>query len=153
MNDPMARMPSRFRGTETGASLLEVLISVLILSIGILGIAALQSVSLRNTASAEARSAAVVQSYAMFDMMRANRPAALAGNYDQGFMCEPPNLGAGRVAEDLDRWIMQLQESLGPSACGRIECGVVECEIGVRWDDSRATAGDDRQEIITVSRL
>lgn len=153
MAEPMTHTPLRVAQTETGASLLEVLISVLILSIGILGIAALQSVSLRNTASAEARSAAVIQSYAMFDMMRANRAAALNGDYDQNYMCAPPGLGAGRVNEDLDLWITQLQESLGASACGRIQCGVIECEVGVRWDDSRATAGEDEQEVITVSRL
>lgn len=148
----MTRNHSRSPRVEAGASLLEVLISVLILSIGILGIAALQSVSLRNTVSAEARSAAVIQSYAMLDMMRANREAALDGDYDQGDMCAPPGAG-GRVGDDLDRWITQLQESLGESACGQIACGVLECEVVVKWDDARATGGEADQEVRTVSRL
>ena len=58
---------------QKGASLLEVLIAVLILAIGLLGIAALQAVTLRNMQGSSDRSVAVIQTYAMFDMMRANR--------------------------------------------------------------------------------
>ena len=139
---------------QSGASLLEVLVSVLILAIGLLGIAALQSITLKNTQSSSERTAAIIQSYAMLDMMRANRDAARAGNYDQGWLCEAPeDPAASRIAGDLDRWIAQLKQSMGASACGRITCGAVSCEVGVRWDDSRGTDGDAEQEITTETRL
>ena len=141
------------RGAQAGASLLEVLISVLILAIGLLGIAALQSVSLRNTLSSEARTAAVIQSYAMLDMMRANRNSAIEGDYDQGWLCEAPDPSGDRINDDLNVWISQLQDAMGESACGRITCTVLECEVGVRWNDSRSSGGVDEQEITTVSRL
>ncbi len=144
----------RSRVRQTGASLLEVLVSVLILAIGMLGIAALQSISLRNTQSASERSAAVIQSYAMLDMMRANRNAARAGQYNQGLRCEAPeDPAASRIDGDWDRWIAQLQESMGPTACGEIDCGANDCEITVQWNDSRGTQGDEALRITTRTRL
>lgn len=136
-----------------GATLLEVLIAVLIMAVGLLGIAALQSVSLRNTQGASERSNAVIQSYAMFDMLRANRDVARAGGYDEGWRCEVPDDLSNRIDADRGRWITQLQASMGPTACGRVTCGAVQCEVGVRWDDSRATGGDDTHELVTESRL
>lgn len=139
--------------TQAGTSLLEVLIAVLILAIGLLGIAALQSLTLKNTQSASERSAAIIQSYAMLDMMRANRPEAIARLYDTGWLCEAPEDAGTRVAGDTARWITQLQESVGATACGRIDCGAVTCIVGVRWNDERGTGGDATQEIATQTRL
>ena len=130
------------RRTQAGASLLEVLIAVLILAIGLLGIAALQSLTLKNTQSSSERTAAIIQSYAMLDMMRANRDQAIARNYDTGWTCEAPA-----------RWIGQLKQSVGDSACGQIDCGAVTCTVGVRWNDERGTGGDATQEIETQTRL
>lgn len=142
------------RSTQSGASLLEVLIAVLILAIGMLGIAALQAITLKNTQSASERTTAVIQSYAMLDMLRANRGAAVAGAYNQGYLCEAPeDPAASRIAGDMDRWIGQMQETMGSTACGRITCAAQTCTIGVRWNDSRASGGDDTQELITVTRL
>lgn len=146
--------PRRPIPRQAGASLLEVLVSVLILAIGMLGIAALQSISLRNTQSASERTAAVIQTYAMLDMMRANRAAARAGQYNQGWRCEAPeDPSASRINGDWDRWISQLQQSMGSTACGRVTCGSVTCEVGVRWNDSRATGGNSALEVITETRL
>lgn len=138
--------------TQRGASLLEVLIAVVMLAIGMLGMAALQAITLKNTGSAAQRSSAVIQSYAMLDMMRANRDAARAGQYNQGWLCAAPGGGA-RVANDVGQWIGQLQGAMGEAACGRINCGANTCEVGVRWDDSRGTGGQDTQQIVTTSRL
>lgn len=142
------------RRTQAGASLLEVLIAVLILAIGLLGIAALQSLTLKNTQSSSERTAAIIQSYAMLDMMRANRDQAIARNYDTGWLCEAPaNPGTSRIAGDMARWIGQLKQSVGDSACGQIDCGAVTCTVGVRWNDERGTGGDATQEIETQTRL
>lgn len=146
------------RQRQSGSSLLEVMIAILVLAIGMLGIAALQAITLKNTDSSAGRSNAVIQSYAMLDMMRANREAARAGQYDQGWLCEPaeidPDAANARVMGDVNRWIVQLQQSMGPSACGQIDCGANECTVEVRWDDSRATGGEEDPETLeTVSRL
>jgi len=67
---------------QAGVGLIEVLIAVLVLSIGFLGIAALQAKALSNNNSALARTQASIAAYSMFDAMRADRPSALTGNYN-----------------------------------------------------------------------
>ncbi len=76
--------PGRTR--SAGFSLLEVLVALLVLSIGLLGIAGLQVVSLRSNHGAYLRGKAVLSAYDMADRMRANSLAVtdLAGN-DVGF--------------------------------------------------------------------
>lgn len=73
---------SMIRQGQAGVGLIEVLIAVLVLSIGFLGIAALQAKALSNNNSAMARTQASIAAYSMFDAMRADRTAALNGNYN-----------------------------------------------------------------------
>lgn len=60
-----------------GFTLLEVLIAVLVLSIGLLGLAGLQLTGLRNNHSAHLRGQATQFAYDMVDQMRAN-PVGMA---------------------------------------------------------------------------
>lgn len=57
---------------QAAFTLLEVLITLIILSIGLLGLAGLQTMSLRNNHSAYLRSQATSQIYDIVDRMRAN---------------------------------------------------------------------------------
>ena len=65
-----------------GFTLLEVMIALLILSIGLLGLAALQATSLKINHGALLRTQATFLTYDMMDRLRANRTAALAGQCD-----------------------------------------------------------------------
>ena len=58
--------------TNSGFTLIEVLIAVVILAGGLLGLAALQAASLRNNQSAYSRSQATQLAYDIADKMRAN---------------------------------------------------------------------------------
>lgn len=149
----MRNQPSIPRN-QKGASLLEVLIAVLILAIGLLGIAALQAVTLRNMQGSGDRSVAVIQTYAMFDMMRANRDDALDGSYDTaGYLCEAPE-GGTRINNEHAAWIEQMQQSMGPSACGEVDCAVGgECTVRVRWSEERLQGGSQTHFIQTESNL
>ena len=146
------------RGAVRGAGLIEVLVAVLIMAIGLLGIAAMQATALRNSQSALERSQAVVQTYSIVDAMRANREAALAGSYNMGMTCEPPGAGGSLVANDQSNWINDLQSSMGSTACGQVGCDAEgACTITVEWDDSRAGpqggAGDEEQTVVTQTRI
>lgn len=66
---------------ESGFTLLEVLVAVVILSIGLLGLAGLQATSLRNNQDALTRSHEALLAYDMIDRMRANIPGVNAGDY------------------------------------------------------------------------
>lgn len=136
-----------------GTGMIEVLIAVVILSFGMLGIAALEATSLRNSQSALERSQAVVQTYAILDAMRANLDVARIGGYNLATMtCAAPNAG-DLAATDLHDWILGLQTQLGPAACGQVTCGSLSCKIEVRWDDSRGLGGSSAQALTTETRL
>ena len=70
------------RTCQRGFTLLEVLIAVVILSVGLLGLAALQATSLKSNHHSLTRSQIAILSYDMIDRMRANRPAMILGDYD-----------------------------------------------------------------------
>ncbi|HHW4679951.1 MAG TPA: type IV pilus modification protein PilV [Xylella taiwanensis] len=128
---------------NAGVSLIEVLISVFILAVGMLGIAAMQVMALRNNDSAMQRSHAVIQSYAILEAMRANRSEAIKGSYNtNGMICTAPQAGS---LVDVDRrdWMNNLKAALGDSehTCGSILCDANGCKIEVQWDESRASNG------------
>lgn len=160
----------------SGVSLLEVLIAVLVLAVGMLGVAALQATALRNNQSALERSQAVVQSYSILDAMRANLDEARSGAYSplSSMSCAsivPSTAGAPTQAErDVNDWIDALQSALGSTACGQVQCAAaadgvaLDCAVTVQWDDSRGgVTGEVRSDaeaeaamthtVETVSRL
>ncbi|MBI4693393.1 MAG: type IV pilus modification protein PilV [Gammaproteobacteria bacterium] len=65
-----------------GFTLLEVMIAVVVFSIGLLGIAGLQVAGMRFTHDAHLRSIATAQAENMADRMRTNAAGMAAGNYD-----------------------------------------------------------------------
>ncbi|WP_045223697.1 type IV pilus modification protein PilV [Methyloterricola oryzae] len=69
-----------------GFTLLEVLVSVLVLAIGLLGMAALQMTGLSNNYSAYLRSQATQIAYDLADRMRANPAGVFAANYNNPSM-------------------------------------------------------------------
>ncbi|HSY95701.1 MAG TPA: type IV pilus modification protein PilV [Steroidobacteraceae bacterium] len=66
----------------SGFTLIEVLVSIVILSIGLLGIAKLMLFSSRSNDSAYLRSQATALAYEILDNMRANRQEAINKTYD-----------------------------------------------------------------------
>ncbi len=67
---------------QAGFTLIEVMIAVLILSVGLLGLAGLQAAALQTNQSAFTRSQATAFAYDLADRMRANVPGVVAGNYN-----------------------------------------------------------------------
>ena len=135
--------PGSLPHAQLGLGLIEVMVAVLILGVGLLGIAAMQATALRNSQSSVERSQAVMQTYAILDAMRANVAVARIGGYDLSSMtCTEPDAG-DLAANDRAAWIASLKDSLNPSACGQINCDSESCEITVQWDDSRGGGNDD----------
>jgi type IV pilus assembly protein PilV len=147
-------MPSAPPRLQRGVGLVEVLVAVVVLAFGLLGIAAMQLTSLRNSQSALERSQAIAQTYAILDAMRANRAMAITGAYNIPQTCVAPATG-DLVANDLRHWIQSMQQPqvLGTGACGSVACGATSCTITVQWDDSRAQGGDDEQQVVTRTML
>lgn len=121
-----------------GFTLIEALVALVVLSIGLLGVAALQLSSLRSNHSSSLRSQATLLAYDIVDRMRANQAAATTGAYDIAVGTTPTS---GTVAgDDLVRWKQNLTNTLpsGDGAVARTGAGgATKFIVTVRWDDSR----------------
>ena len=121
-----------------GFTLVESLVALLCLSIGLLGIAALQITGLRSNVSSAWRSQATYLSYDVIDRMRANRNNRL--DYVTGLGAPPT---PGGVAElDLAAWKANLAATL-PGGDGTVALGPpnnLVVTVTIQWDDSRGAA-------------
>jgi len=116
---------------QSGFSLLEVLISVFILAVGLLGLASLQMTSLKNNHSAQYRTSATVIAYDIIDRMRLNKTA----DYTIALAATPS--GSTWKDKDLIAWKNQLTSEL-PSGDGSVKIAGDIVTVVVQWDDRRA---------------
>lgn len=109
--------------------MIELLVAVLVLAIGVLGITALQMVSLQNNRGALFRAEAVQLAYDMMDRIRANPGAAVAGAaYDGlGIAAGPPG-AANCVANNCSQAQMVAFDQ-----------AVWKCSLGDFNDDAQCT--------------
>ncbi len=145
-----------------GFTLVEVLVSLVVLSIGLLGMAKLVMVTAHANDSAYLRSQATALAYQMIDNMRANPGAAIAHDYDTALNTMPAapascvGTGAGcgplQVALfDVYSWKRHLNAATTCGAvptCGALPSGTgsvvtsasapVTATIVVQWDDAAA---------------
>jgi type IV pilus assembly protein PilV len=124
---------------QSGFSLLEVLITMIIVAIGLLGFAGLQTYSLKSNRVSMQRSMATLYAYSILDSMRAN--AANRNNYVQAFTatpdsCDPTGIaGSGDMAtDDMDYWNQAISCNL-PQGQGRIAVNGTAVTISIRWKD------------------
>ncbi|MNM40270.1 hypothetical protein D3C81_510700 [compost metagenome] len=139
--------PSR----QLGIGMIEVMVAVLILAIGVLGIAALQAITLKNTGSSATRTQAAVQVYSMMDIIRADRGNLAAYNtniYVEG------ELDKGDPGS-MEAWLGELKRTVAPDAMGRVVCVAdsMTCTVGVQWNDTRATGGIATEQVEVASQL
>ena len=85
----------------SGYTLMEVLISMVILAIGLFGLATLQTVSMRANNSAYQRSIASMLAYDMLDRMRINYKGARENQYSNGVTPNPAQWDNASVSTPL----------------------------------------------------
>lgn len=142
-NRNRAVAPTRFRGF----TLIESLVALLIMSIGLLGVAALQLASLQANHGAFQRTQATFLAQDIVDRMRANRDAAIAGQYDIEFGDAPPTTPSNTAEIDLAAWRNRLVATLPAGAStaatsqpsGEIatDAATDTITVRIRWDDSK----------------
>ncbi|MCI0506012.1 MAG: type IV pilus modification protein PilV [Gammaproteobacteria bacterium] len=134
---------------QTGFTMLEVLVAIVVLSFGLLGLAGLQADGLRNNTSAYLRSQATLMAYDMLDRMRANMQGVANGDYNNLLNTTPADpacISSGCSIEQMTQhdayeWSQKLAELL-PSGQGSVTGngqGSV-FTITVMWDDTRSGA-------------
>lgn len=115
MTRSAAPYPTRLGRSQAGITLLEILVAVVVLSLGILGLASLQLTGLRDAQLAYQYTLASQQVSDMAERMRANLAGINAGNYDDldYWPATPPNrtrdcaqqaCDAAQIAAD-DHWL------------------------------------------------
>jgi len=152
---------------QSGFTLLEVLVAVLVLAIGLLGLAGLLASSIRNNQSAYQRTQATWLAYDIVDRMRVNRAAALASsnNYNTALgspatCVANPTLSGAMAAQDLTGWKNQLACAL-PAGDGSVAVNSATrlVTVNVQWNDSRGigvgtgNAGDTAQKFRIDTQL
>lgn len=136
-------------GSQTGTTLIETMVALLVLSIGLLGIAAMQMSGLFQNRAGYERSQAVMLASEITERIRVNRPAAIAGDYDtaigtvvaaaagtclgQAANCTPQTL----ATEDLGLWKERLDAILA-GGDGAVQVAVVSgvarsAQITIQW--------------------
>ena len=122
---------------DRGFTLLEVLIALLIFSLGLLGMAGLMVLSVKTNQSAFLRTQATFLAQAMMDRIRANvsQVPAYAISYPvvgsdpcaAGASCGPAQI----AAHDIALWSTQLTDSL-PNASAQIACNGTQLGTGIQ---------------------
>ncbi len=138
---------------QRGFTLIEVLVTLVILAIGLLGLASLQSAGMQYNYSAYTRTQATTLAYDIMDRMRANSEAALTGKYAAaiGTMPTTPSSCDGKsancngdamAAHDVYVWKQSLLTLLpqGDGGITRDTSGPsTRFTVTVQWLDNRMT--------------
>ncbi|MGD8569829.1 MAG: type IV pilus modification protein PilV [Gammaproteobacteria bacterium] len=145
----MTRFTNRAIKQQTGFTMLEVLVAIVVLSFGLLGLAGLQADGLRNNTSAYLRTQANLMAYDMLDRMRANLQGVDNGDYDDLLSTTPTDPGcissgcsiAQMAQHDAFEWSQKLAEIL-PEGQGQVKGSGIGSvfTITVMWDDLRTGA-------------
>lgn len=123
------------RSAKAGFTLIEVLVTVVILSIGLLGLAGLQVVGLKVNHDSLIRSTASMAASDLMDRIRANRENIAQYAVTMADAASP-NSGT-RAGKDIDAWLTYLSNSL-PEGYGSVVIAGDRATVTVHWTDRRA---------------
>lgn len=126
----------------SGMTLVEVLVSLVVISVGLLGVAALQITSLRNSQGSYLRTQATALADDIIDRMRANRTVALTPTFSYNTaLGETITLAADSTRADRDRaeWKAALKSGLpkagGADADGAISVVGTIVTVTIQWGE------------------
>jgi type IV pilus assembly protein PilV len=149
-----------------GFTIVEVLVSMIILSIGVLGLGVMQLMSLQNTQGGQMKAQASILAYDIIDSMRANTASVTAGNYGIALDSDTPTTtncygadadctAAQMATSDVNHWRTTLGSVL-PSGNGGIATtdlgGTTQATITITWIDPYSAA-DGNEQIVFNAEL
>lgn len=149
-------------GRQGGFSLIEVLIALVVLGVGLLGLALLQTTNLRYTQSAQQRTMAVNLASELLDTIRTNRSQIASYAMDEASFADVsphPETGCATFAitsnaNNIARWQCEVRESLGPDAYAVVDIdNAPEVKVNVVWGESNMAALEGAGEVEMVTTL
>jgi type IV pilus assembly protein PilV len=164
----------RSSGRSRGFSLVEVLVALVVVSVGLLGLAKMESLALASTSVASARSVAAIEAASLAAMMHANQdfwqntgvyPSTVITSQVNPFAGAPACLTPGTSAcspqlmanYDLNLWATAVSQVL-PAYSAWITCGTtptlpsISCTIQIVWAEN-AVAMTSQQNNGTQNNL
>lgn len=141
---------------QSGFTLLEVMVAIVVLSLGLLGLAGLQAATLRNNQIAYYRAIAVQQTFDMADRIRANQAGVAAGAYnalDASIPADPDCVAntctaAQMGVADHSQWNNNNARML-PGASGTVASAADgSFVITISWNEN-TEAGSTAQQFVT----
>jgi type IV pilus assembly protein PilV len=130
---------------QRGFTLIEVLVSFVVLTVGLLGVAGLQMTGMRSVQGSVYRYEAARLSEELTDRMRAN----LSGVRDGGYISSDVGTETGGTCtsctpvqwakKDLVAWYTELDEALQISASGSTAKAKISCSDGACAEDAIVT--------------
>lgn len=137
------------RTMQCGMTLIEVMVALLVFSVGILGVAMLQLNALKYTDSSMRNMHVSFIAHDLFERIRANPGAS----YALSSLSQAP--AAGNLAvprqQDLYDFTTQLKRAVGDDAEVSIAVAGSTVTLTLNWDDSRASQAAAQQQSLTLT--
>ncbi len=138
--------------SQHGFSMIEVLVSLIVIGVGMLGLSGLQIASMKGTNNAHSRNVATILAMELSDRMRANPNGVTGGFYENDVNCskaEPQCRGTGFCNPQIIARLDVQEVMCGVLKTGKREGGVLnllpngvlavdhatDCDISINHDD------------------
>lgn len=136
---------------QKGTSLIEALVAMVVLSLGLLGLAGLQLNAMKTAQGAHLRAQAAEHAYDMIDRMRADRDNARSGKYKITIAASAPN-GETLAAKEIASWLALVASTLPDGDASIAMPDTQTVTITIQWNDTRS-GGDKTEQFILQSQL
>jgi type IV pilus assembly protein PilV len=140
MNTLSSKLPRP--ATQRGMTLIEILVAIVVLSVGLLGLAGLQLKGLQVNQGSVYRWQAAMLAEDIADRIRADRAGALGGNYTVTAGVAS-GAASGATLAAINDWLTRVQGLPGGTAGITAPAGAAgnQVTITIGWVDTRAQAG------------
>ncbi len=131
--------------------MIEVLVALLVLSIGVLGVAMLQLNALKHTDSALRSTQISFIAHDLLERIRANPDA----NYTLASLSQAPTSGNPAIPRDQDLFDFadQIRRVAGESAQASVAATGARVTVTLDWDDDRAQGEGALRQTMTLYSL
>lgn len=137
-----------------GYTLIEMLIALLVLSVGLLGVAALQTTGQQFNYRSYIRTQTAILAADLADRMRANRSVAASGGYKSenqagklDTSCEEGTCTPGQLAVyDLNNWFYKLTTSLPDAQATITLAGANVYTLVLQWQEDQSPDATPKQQ-------
>jgi len=134
-----------FSEHQRGSTLIEVLVTLFIMAVGLLGLASMQMISIKNVNNSQYRTLATDYAYDMVERMRANTSGVDAGKYDSlstssatSTSCSACSTSEVAQLDEYEWSELITQDVLSgglPSGSGTVTANGDVYEIHIEWNE------------------